>query len=52
MAQMGAAGELIVIDTETSASGIPSNNVSMSSSDETGTPQRPTSPAARGASAS
>src|ERR1700754_3773895 len=45
-------GELIVIDVETLSSGIPSNNLSISASDETDTPQIPTSPSASGASAS
>ena len=43
---------LIVIDVLTVPSGIPSNRVSMSASDETGTPTRPTSPSASGASES
>src|SRR6266508_1069652 len=36
-----AAGELIVIDVETPASGIPSNSVSMSASESIATPQWP-----------
>ena len=43
---------LIVIDVLTVPSGIPANRVSMSASDETGTPTRPTSPSASGASES
>jgi hypothetical protein len=38
------AGPLIVIDTDTCSSGMPSNNRSMSSSDEIATPHTPTSP--------
>ena len=45
---MIAAGALIVIDTLTSSSGIPSNSVSMSSSVSIATPSRPTSPSERG----
>ena len=45
---MIAAGALIVIDTLTSSSGIPSNSISMSSSVSTATPSRPTSPSDRG----
>jgi hypothetical protein len=41
---MIAAGALIVIETETSPSGMPRNRVSMSSSVSTATPSRPTSP--------
>ena len=51
-AQTIAAGPLMVIEVETSPSGIPSKRTSMSASDETDTPQRPTSPSARGSSAS
>ena len=47
-----AAVELIVIDVLTSPSGRPSSRISMSASDEIGTPTRPTSPAACGASES
>ena len=43
---------LIVIDVLTSPSGIPANRVSMSASEEIGTPTRPTSPSASGASES
>ena len=45
---MIAAGALIVIDTETSSSGMPANSVSMSSSVSIATPSRPTSPSERG----
>ena len=45
---MIAAGALIVIDTVTSSSGMPENSVSMSSSESTATPSRPTSPIERG----
>ena len=45
---MIAAGALMVIDTETSPSGIPANRVSMSSSVSSATPSRPTSPSLRG----
>ena len=47
-----AADELIVIDVDTSPSGIPENSTRMSSSDATATPSRPTSPTARGESES
>ena len=47
-----AAAELIVIDVETSPSGIPPKRISMSSSEATATPSRPTSPSARGESES
>ena len=43
---------LIVIDVLTSPSGRPSNRTAMSASDEIGTPTRPTSPSASGASES
>ena len=49
--RMGAVA-LIVIEVLTSPSGMPSNRVSMSARDETGTPTRPTSPSASGASES
>ena len=42
------AGPLIVIDVDTWSSGIPSNNTSMSASDEIATPVLPTSPSERG----
>ena len=47
-----AADELIVIDVDTSPSGIPANSTRMSSSDAIATPSRPTSPTARGESES
>ncbi len=37
----------MVIDVETSSSGMPANSVSMSSSVSTATPSRPTSPSDR-----
>jgi hypothetical protein len=43
---------LIVIETLTSSSGIPSKSVSTSSSESAATPHRPTSPSARGSSES
>ena len=49
--RMGAVA-LMVIEVLTVPSGIPANRVSMSASDETGTPTRPTSPSASGASES
>ena len=45
---MIAAGALIVIETVTSSRGIPRNSVSMSSTESTATPSRPTSPSERG----
>ena len=39
-----AAGALIVIDVETSPSGMPASSVSMSASESIATPVRPTSP--------
>ena len=42
-----AAGELIVIEVETSPSGIPAKSVSMSASESTATPSLPTSPSER-----
>ena len=42
-----AADELIVIDVETSPSGIPPKRISMSSSESIATPSRPTSPSDR-----
>jgi hypothetical protein len=44
MAQMTAAGELMVIEVVTSARGILSNNTSMSASELMATPHLPTSP--------
>ena len=52
MAHRIAADDVIVIEVVTSASGIESNNYSMSASDETATPHLPTSPAESGWSAS
>ena len=46
MAHNTAAGELMVIDVVTPASGIPSNSVSMSASELMATPHFPTSPRA------
>ena len=43
---------LMVIEVETSSSGMPSNNASMSSSESIATPTLPTSPAASGSSES
>ena len=43
-----AAVALIVIDADTSPSGMPSSNTCMSSIDEIATPARPTSPRASG----
>ena len=44
MAQITGAGELMVIETVTSASGMPRNRISMSSSELMETPHLPTSP--------
>src|SRR3979411_172453 len=52
IAQIMAAGLLIVIDVVTSSRGMPSNRISMSASDETATPQVPNSPSASGSSVS
>ena len=46
------AGALIVIEVETSSSGMPSNAVRMSSIVSIATPVRPTSPRQRGSSES
>ena len=46
------AGELMVIDVVTDPTSIPLNSVSMSSTESTATPQRPTSPSACGESES
>jgi hypothetical protein len=46
IAQIGAAGELIVIDVVIDASGSWSSSTSMSRSDDTATPHLPNSPAA------
>ena len=43
---------LMVIEVLTSPSGMPPNRTSMSARDEIGTPTRPTSPSASGASLS
>src|ERR1700680_1397952 len=48
MAQITGAGELMVIETVTSPSGIPRNRISMSSSEDMETPHLPTSPSAVG----
>ncbi len=52
IARMIEAVQLIVIDVVTRPSGMPSNSRSMSARVETETPSRPTSPRARGWSAS
>ena len=52
MASTIDAVQLMVIEVVTRSSGIPANSRSMSSSVETDTPSRPTSPRARGWSAS
>ncbi len=44
IAQMTGAGELMVIETVTSPSGMPRKRVSMSSSEQMDTPHLPTSP--------
>jgi hypothetical protein len=49
---MIAAGALIVMETETSSSLIPSKRVSMSSTVSIATPSRPTSPSDSGESES
>jgi hypothetical protein len=46
------AGALIVIDVDTSPSGMPSSRISMSASESIATPVRPTSPSERGSSES
>ena len=48
IAQMMAAGELMVIEVVTCSRGSPASRVSMSSSEETATPHLPTSPSASG----
>jgi hypothetical protein len=48
MAQMIAAGELIVMLVDTLSSGMPSNRISMSFSEEIATPHLPNSPSASG----
>src|SRR5216684_3545878 len=52
MAQIMAAGLLMVIDVVTSSRGMPSKRISMSASDETATPHVPNSPSAWGSSVS
>jgi hypothetical protein len=52
MASSTAAEALIVMDVLTVPSGRPSSRTSMSASELTGTPTRPTSPSAWGASES
>src|ERR1035438_8364964 len=44
MAHNTEAGELMVMETETSPSGIPRKRISISSSEEMGAPHLPTSP--------
>ena len=46
------AGALIVIDVDTSPSGMPPRRIVMSASESIATPVRPTSPSARGSSES
>ena len=52
MQNTGTAGPLIVIEVVTSASGMPSNRMSMSAAESMATPQCPTSPRALGSSES
>ncbi len=52
MAQMMAAGALMVIEVVTWSSGMPSNRISMSAREETATPHLPNSPIAGGSSVS
>ncbi len=52
MAHSTAAGELMVMETVTSPSGMPRNRISMSSSEQTDAPHLPTSPSLSGWSAS
>jgi hypothetical protein len=52
IARMMLAEQFTVIEVVTSASGMPSNSASMSARLVTATPSRPTSPRARGWSAS
>ena len=52
IAQIGAAGELIVIEVLTRSSGRPSRSASMSASELTATPHVPNSPSASGSSVS
>ena len=52
MAHSTEAGELMVMETETSPSGMPRNRISISSSEEMGAPHLPTSPSLKAWSAS
>ena len=52
IAQMIAAGRLMVIEVVISSRGMPSSRISMSAREETPTPHLPNSPAAWGASVS
>jgi hypothetical protein len=52
IAQIGAAGELMVIEVETRSSGMPSRRISMSANELTATPHVPNSPSASGSSVS
>ncbi len=52
MAKIGAAGELIVMEVVTAPRSMPRNRSSMSASESTATPQRPTSPRHSGSSES
>ena len=52
IAQIGAAGELIVIDVEIRSSGSPASRISMSARLLTATPHVPNSPSASGSSES
>ena len=52
IAQMTAAGELMVMLAETWSRGMPSSRISISLSEETATPHLPNSPSASGASVS
>ncbi len=47
-ASTGITAPFIVIDTETSSSGMPSNRIFMSSTESIATPALPTSPSTRG----
>jgi hypothetical protein len=52
IAQMIAAGELMVMLEDTLSSGMPSSRISMSFNEETATPHLPNSPSASGWSVS
>ena len=52
MAQIGAAGALIVMEVLTRSSGSPARRASMSARELTATPQVPNSPSASGSSVS